>query len=372
MLLDTNYSLNYTTEFCPDANDDQINNLLLCSFFLEGVLQFIISVLGMLGNIAAIFLLTRSKLSSFFNQLLAILASYDLIYLFTMVMESVRRLGFETDIQLFLFPFFLYPLNSIALTGSIFMTVALATERYIAVYFPLHYHKVLTDTTSHRGRFLTYLLPITLIALIVNIPKFLESKVSHIEDGESFVDVTDLRTNHIYITYYHNWFRLLFLGIIPFFAISFLNTKIYIAVRRRRNVRRNKEEHMSVILILIITIFLFCHLPRLALNMHETFVLESISMCENSLLGGFPHWIILTGFISHVFLVINSSANLLIYCILDPKFREQFLKYFCFKKITIRAPQALINPENQIGAKDEVISNKSPLNVNERECEHAF
>ena len=78
-------------------------------------------------------------------------------------------------------------------------------------------------------------------------------------------------------------------------------------------------------------------------------------MCEDSILGGFPHWIILTGFISHVFLVINSSANLIIYCILGPKFREQFFKYFCFKRTTIRAPQALSHPENQIEVKDEVL-----------------
>ena len=87
-------------------------------------------------------------------QLLAALASFDLTYLLTMLLEGLRRLGLETRLHIQLFPFLLYPLNAIAMTGSIFMTVpppaplysgpqvGVAVERYIAVYHPLYYNKV--------------------------------------------------------------------------------------------------------------------------------------------------------------------------------------------------------------------------------------
>ena len=37
--------------------------------------------------------------------------------------------------------------------------------------------------------------------------------------------------DQVYVTWYINWARLLVLGLVPFSAISFLNTKIYVAIR---------------------------------------------------------------------------------------------------------------------------------------------
>ena len=40
--------------------------------------------------------------------------------------------------------------------------------------------------------------------------QFLEARVSTTEEGELYVDITELRMDQIYITYYHNWLRFLF------------------------------------------------------------------------------------------------------------------------------------------------------------------
>ena len=81
------------------------------------------------GNIASIFLLTRKELSSFFNQLLAILCTFDMIYLLTMMLEAIRNLGLETSAHVVLFSYLLYPLNAIAMMGSIYMTIVIGFER---------------------------------------------------------------------------------------------------------------------------------------------------------------------------------------------------------------------------------------------------
>ena len=44
--------------------------------------------------------------------------------------------------HIILFPHLLYPFNQVAVTGSIFMTVAIAWERYVAVHYPLDYNQV--------------------------------------------------------------------------------------------------------------------------------------------------------------------------------------------------------------------------------------
>jgi hypothetical protein len=90
------------------------------------------------------------------------------------------------------------------------------------------------DTTKHRHHLLAYLLPILLFAIVFNLTKFFESKVVSYTEGNTtalYLDITDLRLNDIYVTWYVNWARLAVLGIVPFTAIAFLNTKIYVAVR---------------------------------------------------------------------------------------------------------------------------------------------
>ena len=83
------------------------------------------------GNIASIFLLTRKELSSFFNQLLAVLCTFDMIYLLTMMLEAIRNLGLETSVHVIIFSYLLYPLNAIAMMGSIYMTIVIGFERYL-------------------------------------------------------------------------------------------------------------------------------------------------------------------------------------------------------------------------------------------------
>ena len=52
---------------------------------------------------------------------------------------------------------------------------------------------------------------------------------SHLPDSkDSFIFILDPQT---YITYYHNWLRMALIGILPFSAICCLNLRIFLAVR---------------------------------------------------------------------------------------------------------------------------------------------
>ena len=312
---------------CPVAMPDELTTLTLLSFLLEGVLQFIISSLGILGNTASIFLLTRKELHSFFNQLLVVLVMYDLVYLVTMMLGSLIKLGVESDIHTMLFPYILYPLNAISMMGSIYMTMAVGLERYIAVYHPIEYSIVANDASSHTRRLSKYVLPITIFAIVFNLPKFLESQVVY-RDEDIYMEVTDLRMSTSYVTWYHNWARFLILGILPFTVICFLNYKIYLAVnKRRKNAHRKQDDNLSVVLMMIVASFVSCNILRILLNMHEITVIEEMHLCRCSNLGGFPIWILILGFISPLLLVINSSVNLLIYCVFGTRFRQVLYSY---------------------------------------------
>jgi hypothetical protein len=85
------------------------------SLVVVGWLQLGLSCLGIIGNSLSILLLSSPVLRSPFNQLLRLLACFDLVpaaarpspaqvYLVTMVLEAVRKLGLGTDIHLIIFP----------------------------------------------------------------------------------------------------------------------------------------------------------------------------------------------------------------------------------------------------------------------------
>ena len=49
------------------------------------------------------------------------------------------RLSLSFRLHIILFPYLLYPFNQIAFMASIFMTIAIGLERFIAVHYPLNY-----------------------------------------------------------------------------------------------------------------------------------------------------------------------------------------------------------------------------------------
>ena len=64
--------------------------------------------------------------------------------LFGSILESFRKqFALGSDVHIILFPHLLYPFTQIAITASIFMTVAIALERFIAVHYPINYRWVL-------------------------------------------------------------------------------------------------------------------------------------------------------------------------------------------------------------------------------------
>ena len=112
-------------------------------FWVEGVAQVGLGVAGFLGNLISCFILTRKAMRSAFNLLLVTLAAFDMWYLLGSILESIRKsFSMATDLHMVMFPYFLHPMHKIAMTGSIFMTVAIAFERYSAVHFPVDYSQV--------------------------------------------------------------------------------------------------------------------------------------------------------------------------------------------------------------------------------------
>jgi len=79
---------------------------------------------------------------------------------------------------------------------------------------------------------------------------------------KSFVTVTELRMNKHYSLYYQNLARLILLGLTPLSLLTFLNVGVYWAIQSNSNLR---QRTYSIILLLIVSIFIICQLPRIVL-----------------------------------------------------------------------------------------------------------
>ena len=64
------------------------NNAMLefCRFYIEGVALLPVSIVGIVGNMLSMFILSRPEMQNNFNQLLIGLSTFDFIYLITSTM----------------------------------------------------------------------------------------------------------------------------------------------------------------------------------------------------------------------------------------------------------------------------------------------
>ena len=151
-------------------------------------MQLVICSLGIAGNTIAILLLLGKSLRNSFNKLIAILAIFHLIYLLTILPESLRKLGLHTENHIIV-----STLNSISLMCSIHVMVPVSKEQFMAVYYPLYYRSRQQDSTSNKNRVLRYVLLLLVVAVLFNILiKFFEIPAVTL-NFLHFLDVTDIR-----------------------------------------------------------------------------------------------------------------------------------------------------------------------------------
>ena len=162
-----------------------------------------------------------------------------------------------------LFIYVLYQLQNISFVCSVYQTVLLAFQRYLAISKPMEYYasqsaagmtsKWIFDPflTQENLTYLStifagggtdwiitlkYTMPNLIFSILFNLPKFFEFDTQEIMELNSENNVTltkikllptKLRLNDNYVFYYVNLSRLLVSGLIPLVSLTILNFFIY-------------------------------------------------------------------------------------------------------------------------------------------------
>ena len=145
------------------------------------------------------------------------------------------------------------------------------------------------------------------------------------------LQATELRKDYYYLVYYTGLGRLFFLGIIPLILLAYFNYMIYKGMQlpsflsEQENMverRRMQESELAIVLIGIVVIFVLTHVLRIFLNIyHMIKVLVETEPC-------YPAWTELASYFNSLLLLLNSSANMIIYCCLNSTFRKYLKQYF--------------------------------------------
>ena len=343
----------YRNEFgCKRTNEDYFIEMLKSStaprFYCEGVSISVLGIIGLFGNLLALIVLSRPNLRDVFHQLLFAVASFDLMYIIVGgVNYTFKAFQANSDVYVYLYPHIIHPFTHIAATGVIYMTVAITIERYLGLCHPF------LPPTSRKAWF--YVLPVAIIAVAMNIPKFLEVEhnweilpnqdTNETEEVISYRN-TPLRFKDDYFIGYRMWTRLFSDGIIPVIILVYLNTRIIVAlisatkVQRFNSARRQRKEiNLTIILLFIVFIFFFCHAARIVLDVYEFVNLEKVlacrklKMCQRQPFTYLPNNVFFfLPVISHMMQILNSSTNFIVYCLVGQNFRRELCRAFGIRK----------------------------------------
>ena len=188
-------------------------------YWLEGIGITIFGLIGLAGNILAIFVLKTYRSNISFNRLLMSLAVADSLLIMDMILEKSiigNFLSTEPMWYKISYPYFWHPVcRGIIQSCTIFMVVAVSAERYRAVCHPM----------SKRQGCYKFVLFVLAFAIVKNIPRFIQFRLDKDDYWPS-----PLMENPAYIRFSSFWDEVLISGVVPLVLLVFFNINIYLKV----------------------------------------------------------------------------------------------------------------------------------------------
>ena len=173
------------------CNEDDFTTMKAYHFWLKGIFVLCVAFAGFVLNIIAVHILsTRNSMKNTFNSLLIFLFCIDSFYLIIEEVASVQTILATTeendDFITLLVPHFLYPMESVSLTGSIFMTIGIAHERYVAIKSPIMHRQTMRSSGARRIRLAKYVIFVVFCSFAINVPKFFEREIIWVDPVDDY------------------------------------------------------------------------------------------------------------------------------------------------------------------------------------------
>ena len=291
--------------------------------------------IGFVGNILSFIVMIKSnnrKMSTcIYMATISVNDSAMVAVAFHLWLMSVTSKVQPTSVSCWLTPY----LSAVVLQNSTFQILAMTIDKYIAIKWP---HKAASYSTPRRAKFLLF--GIFIFVAIYNIPHIVFEVALN---GRCYAYSIRHVTAKI-----HSWLSFVLNGVIPFSTLIYMNFVIVKTVRRSRtlfrsndtiittecstnkinkgietkqNRFRNVERQLTIMLLLVTTLFLILLIPTYIRFIYTSFV-------KGNTPSRFAGHELFTR-VSHNLYTTNSCINFFLYCISGKKFRNDLKEILC-------------------------------------------
>jgi hypothetical protein len=320
-------------DFCIWDPDDPIY------YFTYHVCLPVICVVGILAIILTIIVLNRKSMWTSTNCYLTALAIADLIFL-TFLATRILDKKFEHRVFAIYFHYAEIIINT-CLIVSVWLTVVLGIERYIAICQPLHATMI---CTVRRARIVTVL--IFILAFACRAPALFEKTIVMYtdEDNNTLLElkVNPMTDNDHYLAAYAWIVDFFITAVLPFVLLSVLNIRLIYEVRKStlymkrhlipihdmRNLVKREEMKITVMLIAIIVVFFLLQASYVTCN--AIYALPSIWYLQRTCT--FQVFRI----VAIILIAVKTAVNFALYCWFSERFWTTFKKIFCIEQCMVR------------------------------------
>lgn len=319
---------------CGNFSSQEFSKLTI--FF--NTLLPVLCCIGILGIILTMVILSHKSMSTSTNAYLMSMASADLFYLLIL---STKFLGekfsgkdfYMFDIyfgyaNVFLDTFFL---------ASIWLTVMLTVERYIAICHPL---RAMVICTVRRARWI--IIGIYIFSFICNSLQFMRIKIikgNHVcyKNDYFMLHLTEIGNSMIFRNLYAFIVICTLSAIIPFCLLLYFNCCLIYEIHKStkhlryhlamnltiRTIVYSEQMKITMMLVSIIVVFFICQAPLISLNVINCFI-------QWKIMGSPSYYQILLHCTSSL-MTLKSLFNFILYCWFSEKFWNTFKRLFCIK-----------------------------------------
>lgn len=317
-------------------------------------------VAGAIGNLLAVVVMVKiirqDKGRSPLYFILAGLATCDFLLLTLTLFVNViingleyTRLAFTIHLYRYMgyLTVILWPIIMCVQVASIFFTVLVSIERYVAICQPLY-----SLSVRSRSRILTFMALGVFFSFVYNVPRYLEYKPSPQTLSstvrkivcpdesipcpyENYTEYTKtaIGEHPVYRYFYCTFLYAVLIFLVPFILLSWTNYNLIKAIRASRKQwihitrHQRKEVRQARTPMAIVLMFYIFGLPPVVTQLAESIFYKSI---------GAPSFWLLFLTITNFLVILNSSVNFIVYCFVGRKFRVTVMTMFGCRKPPVR------------------------------------
>ena len=316
---------------CRVVDMEVYTNIAIAGIFILGI----IAVVGIIGNILTFVVFWKGNFkssTSFLFLSLSLIDSTVLLTVFTnhiVFFDSIIR-WLPHDLRIYL-QVCGWPLEYLANTATIWMTVLIAVNRYIIVCLPLRASQwcTLSKVKIQLAVFLV-------LVVVYNIPEIVRLRIVYNtwDNGSSYEASFDSTMQYSYPKFYAVYdyiLQVIVMLCLPLFILTLLTIRLIKAMKAHRRMqadtqRQHSQPDNSVTfsLVIVVIVFIICRTPMLILRLMlllgrwDVVTFPSLDIMYSTLLN------------------LNSAVNFVIYIIINRRFRNVLFATFCRRRSEIQ------------------------------------